>query len=416
MSIQGLQNPFERLQILPTTMNWRGTWLINDTYFRNDVVISPINGASYLLANQTSVRGGADPSANAEYIELSPLSTGVMGINQGAGILVTGPANNPTISNNGVQTVDGDGVTINVDNTDPNNPVISSNSITILQQGAGIIIDNINPQVPVITNNGVRQILAGDATVTVSNPTGIVSLSANGLLSITQGAGIGVTAGQNPQISNTGVISLTPGQGINVTPGQNPTISNTGVLSVAASDNSIVVDNTDPQNPVIRTTTPVLTRCFFINIIAQTNAPVGPNSSFIIGTDVPPPPNIFSDYVANGAPDPTGIFMIDFTPMLFYFFGGGAVVQNVFYVAFHDSLNNHEYVSSTVLNTSYLVVNQGFPITASPGMLYFNVADARATGLRVISSVRIYNNTNGNMAIQNLPTLINGTYYPLGLQ
>jgi hypothetical protein len=417
MSIQGLQNPFQRLQVLPTTMNWRGTWLEDDTYFRNDVVVSPINGASYILTNQTTITGAPDPSANPEFVELSPLSTGIIGITQGTGILITGPVNNPTISNDGVVTVDGDGVTINVDNTDPNKPVISSNSITLIQQGQGISVNNTNPQVPVIGNTGVRQILAGDATVNVSNPTGIVSLSANGLLSITQGPGIGVTSGQNPQISNTGIISLTPGSGIGVTPGQNPTISNEGVLTVSAADSSIVVDNTDPQNPVIRTTTPVLTRCFLVRTAdLGSSGVVPPNTAAVLLCDTPPPPNIFTDYIANGAPDPTGIFMIDFSQLSLYFFASGAVVGNVFYIAFYDALNNHEYVSTTVLNTSYLVVGQGYPITATSGMVYFNVADARATGLRIVTSVRIYNNTNANMAIQGSASLINGTYYPLGLQ
>jgi hypothetical protein len=185
---------------------------------------------------------------------------------------------------------------------------------------------------------------------------------------------------------------------------------------VAAADNSIVVDNTDPQNPAIRTTTPVLARCFINNAAQQPNDVATPNTSFNVGVSLPPLPNIFNDYLANGAPDPTGIFMIDFTQMLFYFFASGAVVGNVFYVAFYDSVNNHEYVSSTVLNTSYLVVGQAYPITATPGMVYFNVADARAIGLRTVSILRIYNNTNANMAIQNLSSLINGTYYPLGLQ
>jgi hypothetical protein len=398
-------------------MNWRGTWLEDDTYFRNDVVVSPINGASYILTNQTTITGAPDPSANPEFVELSPLSTGIIGITQGTGILITGPANNPTITNDGVVTVDGDGVTINVDNTDPNKPVISSNSITVLQQGQGISVNNTNPQVPVIGNTGVRQILAGDATVNVSNPTGIVSLSANGLLSITQGAGILVTAGQNPQISNTGVISVSPGAGIGVTPGQNPTISNEGVLTVSAADSSIVVDNTDPQNPEIRTTAPVLARCLIVSNISNIpNVIATPNTALSIGVTLPPLPNIFNNYLANGAPDATGIFMIDMTQMLFNFFASGAVVGNVFYVAFFDNVNNHEYVSTTVLNTSYLVVGQAYPITATPGMVYFNVADARTIGLRTVSTVSIYNNTNANMAIQNVSSLINGTYYPLGLQ
>ena len=417
MSVQGLQNPYERLQVLPTTMNWRGTWLTTQTYFKNDVVISPLNGASYILVGQTALNGGADPSLSPEFVELSPLSTGVQGITAGTAIGVdnTNPQN-PVISNEGVRTVDGDGVTIVVDNTDPNNPLISSNSITILQRGPGISIDNSNPQIPVVGNTGVRQIVAADGSVTVSNPTGIVSISSNGLLNVIEGVGISITGTpQNPEIANAGVASLTVGDGLSLTAGVNPTIANTGVLTVAAADSSIIVSGT-AQNVILRTSGPVVTRIFSIDFTANDFTAKAPNATQTLNTIVPALPNIFRDYLANGAPDATGIFMIDLSSIMFQFtnFFSSFVIDTVFSVGFSDGPN--EYVSTTVFNNSYLIAGQNFPIVAALGMTYFNVADARTAGLTALTQIRIFNNTNGNMVVQNLYTSFNGTYYPLGLQ
>jgi hypothetical protein len=420
MSVQGLQNPFQRLAALPTVINWRGTWLITQTYFLNDVVISPINGASYILTGQTSVTGGADPSLSILYQEISPLSTGITGIQQGTGILITGPANNPTITNNGVQTLAGDGVTIIVDNTNPNQPIISSNSITSLQQGTGISIDNTNPQIPVVTNSGVRQILPADISVNVSNPTGIVSISANGLLGLTQGPGITIdtTNPQNPYVSNSGVISLAVGNGLSSTGGVNPSIANTGVLTVAPADTSIIVSGT-AQNVILRTSAPVLTRIFNVGLPPISNfSPVSPGFSLVMQGASPPLPNIFTDYLANGAPDAQGIFMIDLNGLSLIFQAAGApsVVQNIYTVAFYDGVLSLEYQSATILNQSYLTLGQAFPITTLQGAVYFNVADARTVGLRQLTSIRIYNNTNGGMLVQSIIPIINGTYYSNGLQ
>lgn len=420
MSVQGLQNPYERLQVLPTTMNWRGAWLVTQTYFKNDVVISPANGASYILANQTALNGGPDPSLNAEFVELSPLSTGVQGITAGTAIGVdnTNPSN-PVISNNGVRTVNGDGVTVVVDNTDPNNPVISSNSITVLQAGGGITVDNTNPQIPVIGNSGVRQILAADASVNISNPTGIVTISANGLVSVTEGVGIQITGTpQNPEIASTGVLTLLAGEGIQSSGGTNPTVNNTGVLSVAPVDSSIIVSGT-AQNVQLRTAAPVLTRVFNSTWNAIPQPPVLPGANKSLSGVTPgSPSNIFTNYLANGAPDATGIFMIDMTAFLMIFAANGApqVVQNVVYVSFFDSVLNKEYVSATILNNFYLTIGEAYPLSGALGLVYFNVADARTAGLRTLNGILIHNTTNGTMAIQSGPTTFNGTYYPLGLQ
>jgi hypothetical protein len=415
MSIQGLQNPYERLQVLPTTMNWRGTWLVTQTYFKNDIVISPANGASYVLANQTAVGGGPDPSVNPEYVELSPLSTGIIGITAGTAIGLSGPPNNPTITNNGVRTVDGDGVTVVVDNTDPNNPVISSNSITILQPGSGISIDNANPQIPVVSNTGVRQILPADTSVNISNPTGIVTISANGLIGVTPGLGISLTGSpQNPEIANAGVVSLDVGSGLSSTGGVNPTISNTGVLTVSPADSSIIASGT-AQNVTLRTSAPVLVRAFSANIISGVPS-AGPGLSTGFAVGMPASPNIFRDYLANGAPDPTGIFIIDMTQIILQFTAAGAaqVLQNVFTVRFSNGATS--YTSSSILNNNYLNVGSSYPVVASAGLVYLNVAEARTAGITALTGISLLNATNGDLQVLSGPAGVNATYYPLGLQ
>lgn len=60
---------------------------------------------------------------------------------------------------------------------------------------------------------------------------------------------------QIPVVINDGVITAIAGDGITVddTDPQNPVISNDGVLSIVPGD-GIVVDNTDPQNPIVTST------------------------------------------------------------------------------------------------------------------------------------------------------------------
>jgi hypothetical protein len=58
--------------------------------------------------------------------------------------------------------------------------------------------------------------------------------TSGGIESITAGAGIEVTSGENPTISNTGILAISVGAGLSDSGGQSPTLQNTGVLSVTA--------------------------------------------------------------------------------------------------------------------------------------------------------------------------------------
>lgn len=418
MSVTGLQTPFQRLAALPTAMNWRGSWVSTQDYFINDVVISPVNGSSYILTGTISLVGGLDPSLNPVFEELSPLSTGITSVVAGPGITVdnTNPQI-PIIENNGVRTLTGDGVSIIVDNTDPNNPAITSLALNTITGQSGISVNNANPQNPIITNSGVRSLAPLDASITVSAPTGAVILSANGLLDVTAGVGIGLAGTvQNRQITNTGVVSLAVGAGLSSTGGVNPTIANTGVLTIAAADSSIIVAGT-VQNRTIRTSAPVLTRAFTANT-TQAFSPTPPATNLGFNVVVPASPNIVRDYLFGGAPDPAGVFLFDLSPIIMRFVasGGPLVIQNNVSLRFIDSVNTITYTSPTILNETQLAVGTAYPINSGLGKVYMDIADARTAGFRVLTGLQIVNATNGELLITSMPTLYSAEYLPLGLQ
>lgn len=427
MSIQGLENPFQRLAALPTTMNWRGTWVNDETYFQNDVVVSPINAASYILPNTTTTRGGPDPSLNPLFIELSPTSTGIVGITPGGGIGVdnTNPQQ-PVVSNLGVITVTA-GVGIDVDNTDPQNIVINSTGVETILPGAGIQITG-SQQLPTIINAGVRQVTPGTG-IQLSNNTGVVQITNAGLISVLPGTGIDVGLDtHNVTITNTGVVDFqVVGGGLQRGgTAANRTIQNTGVLSVTALDNSIQVDNTNPQTPILYASSPQITKIFAANPAGYNNwqGVIPPNGIVPIGVTISP--GIFQTYLASGAPNPNGVFIIDMAQYTANFLAaaGGSpnVIANTFSFTFEDVTTvggPYEYISAVIVNNQSLVAGipyTGSGINTSITPLYFNVADARTAGLRTLNIVHIRNNTNGNMQIVSFNSLVTGSYYPNGLE
>jgi hypothetical protein len=206
MSLTPLDNPLERLGVLPNAMNWRGGWSATEQYYLNDVVVAPSNNGSYILNGKTALIDGGDPALNIDWQELSSQTTGVNNVAAGVGISLTGTPTNVIVNNNGVITA---------------------------TAGAGITVGG-TAQNPIITNSGVVSVVAGagiGATLG-SNPT----ISNTGVLTVTGGGGIAVTAGQNPSISNTGVNTLTAGTGITLSgTAQNPIITNTGSAAILSS-------------------------------------------------------------------------------------------------------------------------------------------------------------------------------------
>ena len=432
MSIQGLQTPFERLAALPTTMNWRGTWLNTETYFQNDVVVSPLSTAAYILPNETTHRGGVDPALSPLWAELSPLSTGIQSITSGnAGIAVdnTDPQQ-PIVSNTGVLTI-GAGTGIEVDNTDPLNPVVSSTAVSQVQAGNGILIGGTQ-QLPLITNTGVLQLNQGDG-ISLTAQTGTIGISNTGVIQIIPGGGIDVGTDPNfVTLTNTGVTNFTAlGSGlIQGGTAQSPTVTNNGVLSVAAGDATIIVNNTDPHNPIISSSAPQFSQIVSVAFPFSATGTYPPNTAMIIevitSRAIPSP---FTTYLLNGAPSPLGIFMIDLTQFMLNFTAspGGSpnVIQNQYSITFVDATTAggpYSYTSATILNNQYLVAGslytngQSLGINPPLGYVYFNVADARTAGMRQLDALRVLNSTNGTMNMLSYVQGINGVYYPAGLE
>lgn len=95
-SLESLQNPLERLSVLPTTMSWRSnpvtndpTWDVSLQYFYNDVVVSGVNGGAYIFTGGAStlgppvvdhlwsLRGGVDPALDTNGYWQKMTQTGV---------------------------------------------------------------------------------------------------------------------------------------------------------------------------------------------------------------------------------------------------------------------------------------------------------------------------------------------------
>lgn len=283
-------SPLEQLYAYPTMMKWRGTWVDTEQYLKNDVVISPLNTSSYILANETASLVPTDPSLDPNWDELSPATTGVTSVNAGAGISVT------------------------------------------------------------------------DA------------------------------AGPNVTISNDGVITLTEGA-------------------------NIKVDNTDPQNPIVNATTPILTTATLAQAISPLNFPTAPNDagSFIFGVAIPT--NVFFSYFLTGAPEPTGIFNVDLTGINLFLNGSGAVTAG-------DKVDVLLIDSSTqptpiVVNIGSIVINPTgnvYPFQVRPSTYVIDITAVRATGFRIPNQFAFLNSTATATLEANSWGDIPATYYPEGLQ
>lgn len=170
------------------------------------------------------------------------------------------------------------GTGILVDNSIPKNPVVSTTAVLTMTPGTpDVTIDNTDPQNLILS---VNTTIAGPCIESVTGSTGItidnsdpanIIVSTTAVLSVEPGNEIYInnTDPQNPIISANITIpicveSVNSGLGISVdnTDPLNPIVNNAGVIQAFGSQN-IIVDNTDPQNPIISTNVS-------LNVIQQT--------------------------------------------------------------------------------------------------------------------------------------------------
>jgi hypothetical protein len=401
-------------------MNWRGVWDITQNYLLNDVVEDTTNNSTYILTGQLAITGGDNPVISPFWSELSGTSVGVAAVLPGAGILVDNTIpNQPEIINHGVISIAG-GTGVVVDNTDPQNPIVSVTTLQEIQGGSGISIDNTNPNVPVVNNIGIRQIIVNPGTGLLQTGGSTPTLVNTGVLTVGGGVGIQTTTfGGNVQVTNTGVATLTQGTGILITgAAQNPTIANGGVLAVASGDATITIDDSDPQNPIVVGNTNTLTLVYQSPAVSAGAGTIGP-LSFGAVTFAQATGTTFEDYLANGPPEATGVFMIDLSSITFSLQGTGTVgAQNEIVVEFLDSVspgNPYIYTSPIYLNQFVVPTGTAFPVALNLGQVYFNVDEARAVGVRKLSAWRITNGTNGSLHNSSYGSAY-AQYFPLGVE
>jgi len=284
-------SPLELLYAYPTMMKWRGTWVETEQYIKNDVVISPINSSSYILANETASLVPTDPSLDANWDELSPATIGVTSVNAGAGINVTDPS------------------------------------------------------------------------------------------------------GPNVTVSNDGVITLTEGANVHI-------------------------DNTDPQNPIVSATTPVITTVVLASVISPINFPTAPTDAGSFIFTPPTPTNIFYSYFLTGAPEATGVFNIDLTGINIFLSGTGAVTAgDKVDVLIIDTFTQPS--TPIAVNIGSITINPTgnvYPFQIRPSTYIANIANVRATGFRVPTQFAFLNSTATATLEANCWGDISATYYPEGLQ
>ena len=410
-------NPLEELVLYPNMMKWRGTWTSSEQYFKNDIVISPINTAPYILIGETAVLTSTDPSLDPLWEELAPSITGIQSVQGGAGITVTNPTGPvATIINDGVIQVT-QGTNIQVDNSDPRNPIVSTSGlITGVQAGDGISVGGLTI-VPTITNTGIRTLAVGPGLQSDNDPNN-PSIFSTAVLTITGSSGINVTSGQTPTITNTGVLSVLSGNAgitVNNTVPTAPVISNSGVISITAG-NGITLSGT-AQNPIISGKGPVLSSAGLF--AATTTSPAAPGTAieYIIS---PPAANIFTTYLNSGAPDVTGGFMIDLSTVNLFLAGSGTpLVTDVVDIVISDNTTTAPTPIQFVIGSiSMVITGNSYPFQTRSSSYFVDVATIRAGGFRVLDAIYYSNGTTSASLESNTYGAgdINVTYFPAGFQ
>lgn len=380
MALVPLENPVDRINILPNAMNWRGSWVNTEQYYQNDVVISSLNNSSYICI-VPAVLGGTDPSIDPEWLELAAATTGVTSVSGSTYIGVSGTTN-VTITNNGVRTLAVGTGLANVGTA--NNPSLINTGLTSLSAGLGISVAGNQ-----ITNTGIRSLGVGPGLTSSGGPN--PTINNTGVLGIVQGLGITSTGGQTPTISNAGILSITAGSGLTSTGGQNPTLSlstaGTSQLSLIVSPNNIAADPTTYPTPAGGT----------LNYAWNVNSPT-----------------LFTTQLASGAPA-NSVWLLDMSSFVVYLYGPPTIGlnRNIAITFIDNTTPGGPYGYSPNATIQYMP-NTIFPIYSDCGVMAFDIGQARAQGLRVITNVTIFNNTNATMEPNGWGNIF-ATYFPNGL-
>jgi hypothetical protein len=288
--------------------------------------------------------------------------------------------------------------------------IVGGTGISVVQSPTTTTLTINNDQTITTANGcGISAVVAGDAT----------ALSAN----LVAGAGVSVTPSvlnTSQTIANTGVTSLAAsGAGISVSsPTGDVSVSNTGVTSIVAGTGVAISGAT---GAVTISTTPVISptiKLSRVGVVGTSSvAPVAAGTTGYQGITVLA--GAFNnDIIAGTSPDPNGVWVVDFNPV-------GLLLTGSFNTGVVNIGLGNSTDAGIYYNTYPNISTFGSPpATVAPrsgscAPLIVKVSDLIATCPTMASaSTRIYfqNTSSDAMWIQTLPTAINCTYYPNGVQ
>jgi hypothetical protein len=412
MSSIELDDAYERHEFLPLAVNWLGDWSPTTTYFTNDVVVSPINTASYIMIGPpTSIQGGQDPSINTtNWFQYGRSIDTVQNIRVGEGIELGGTDPNPIVTNTGiVSIVPGTGIS-NIGTAQ--DPVLSCETLTAIVPGVGI--DVFGLPIPNIENTGVTYIRKG-AGLSLNYVNGIANFASTGLQSLGAAAppiaGLTVSAGPIKTITNTGLLSVIHGTGIiNDGTATEPELRNGGVITLTPLNPSMTVI---PSGNVVKlgSNKPIKTLVWTPTITTQmTPNPV----NGAIGTiPITQAPGLWADCLATGLPYSYGYFALNF-PFTFLFAGLFVIASTIpLFMTLNDGVNSKSLKILFTLQVPQLPVQQGYnTIRFTLGTRLINLEALRASGFRVLTSIQFQTGSGFPLQIQSIGGPAYATFYP----
>jgi hypothetical protein len=428
--IDALRDQLTRLDLLPTIINWRGTWVPDSQYFQNDLVVSPSTFSTYILVSQTAIIGGGDPSTNVtDWVNISTLGVGVTGVRAGPGIGLSDGDTNPTISNNGVISV---GLVINggISNAgDAQNPILLCSDVQdITATEPSIGITQPTPGDYLITNLGIVDASGGsnDGLSVSKDDSFNLNVANTGLITVSPGGGITIDHPVSPYIPNVsldGLLSVAGGVGITTTElNHEAEIVNDGVCSIQPGYGMVIADGpiTTFRARTSRATVGFVGRLaagpFPNPIRGPSLAPPGPGQTTIYNFGAVTG-NIFADYMANGTPEPSGVgtFVVDMSAFNASWINDGNSGRgqnlNLFFV---DGVTpgGPYYTNTNVIKTTIRGLSNIASI--SLGRVFINIAKSRQNGVRVINGFSIQNGAGTASPGLTMNAVGDGwaTYYP----
>lgn len=381
MSSIELGDAYERHEFLPLAVNWLGEWNNQTVYFENDVVVSPLTTASYIMVGpQTTQRGGADPSINnTNWFQYGSSIDTVQNIRGGDGITFVGSDFNPVVKNTGViSVIAGDGFTNVGTEVDP---ILACETLTAIVPGLGIDIPLAIPT-PTIINTGVTDLRAGSG-INAGRVGGVVYLDNTAIDSLTAAPtnpGLTVSPGLIKTIVNTGLLSVITGNGItNTGTTTNPNLRNNGVITLRPLNESILISG-NAAVPSLSSNIPRKTPVWIPNASTVPN-----KNGNLYRMQVTQVPGLWADCLANGVPYSTGFFMIPF-PFSFLLNVGEVLISNVASISLYDGITDYSFPINTIIFNTLQPGNKDAYYTI--GTVEIDLQAIRAIGFRQLTHIQ----------------------------